>query len=234
MMGREDISGNKQGVEQSRAVNDQVAELVDTLTTINTILRHDLFNDLTAIKGFLELFDMKNDRKYVNRARAALNKSIELICRMRELEYLATSGGNLRLVDAGQVAREVVNYYPAQPVDISVEGTCSVMADQALVSVIANIVQNAIIHGGAENITIALAERGGKCELRITDNGKGIPDGMKEKIFEPGFTCGAIGHTGLGLYIVKKTVTRYGGTVRMEDNQPSGSVFILELQKSSG
>jgi two-component system sensor kinase len=68
------------------------------------------------------------------------------------------------------------------------------------------------------------------CEIRIADNGKGIPDEIKDDIFEEGFSYGDSGGSGLGLYIVKKTIERYDGSVRVENNKPSGSVFVIHLK----
>ncbi|MFW5936009.1 MAG: ATP-binding protein [Candidatus Hadarchaeota archaeon] len=55
-----------------------------------------------------------------------------------------------------------------------------------------------------------------------------ISDEFKTKIFAEG-SSGNEG-TGLGLYIAKKTVDRYGGAITVEDNQPRGSVFTLKLR----
>jgi two-component system sensor kinase len=65
--------------------------------------------------------------------------------------------------------------------------------------------------------------------MRIEDFGKGIPDEIKERVFEEGFAYGETGRSGLGLYIVKKVVERYGGRVEIENNSPRGTVVILRL-----
>jgi signal transduction histidine kinase len=69
--------------------------------------------------------------------------------------------------------------------------------------------------------------------MRIADYGKGVPPEIKGMIFQEGFRYGEMGNTGLGLYIVKKTMERYGGQVSVEDNQPKGAVFVLRF-KSGG
>jgi signal transduction histidine kinase len=63
----------------------------------------------------------------------------------------------------------------------------------------------------------------------VADQGKGIPDEVKARVFDEGFTFGETGNTGLGLYIVKKTMERYGGSVVAKDNRPKGTVFELRL-----
>ncbi|MCF7793756.1 MAG: hypothetical protein K9N09_04600 [Candidatus Cloacimonetes bacterium] len=57
---------------------------------------------------------------------------------------------------------------------------------------------------------------------------------MKPKIFEEGFIHGETGHTGIGLYIVKKTIDRYEGSISVYDNEPKGVVFEINLLKYIG
>ena len=86
------------------------------------------------------------------------------------------------------------------------------------------------MHGKTDKIDIVNKKINGKCEVRIADYGKGIPDEIKDKLFDEGFFYGDAGHTGLGLYIVKKVVERYGGEVYVEDNKPRGAVFVVRLR----
>ena len=99
-----------------------------------------------------------------------------------------------------------------------------------LSSVIDNIIRNAIVHGEANKIDITTKGKDDICEIRIADYGIGIPDKIKEKVFNEGFRYGETGGTGLGLYIVKKTVDRYGGSIHVEDNKPNGTVFVIKLK----
>jgi len=64
--------------------------------------------------------------------------------------------------------------------------------------------------------------------LEIADNGTGIPDNEKVRIFQPYFTNRTDG-TGLGLAIVASIISDHQGTIRVYDNQPNGSKFIIEL-----
>ena len=59
--------------------------------------------------------------------------------------------------------------------------------------------------------------------------GKGIPDEIKARIFEEGFKFGETGNTGFGLYIVNRTMEKYGGSVVVKDNHPRGAIFELRL-----
>jgi signal transduction histidine kinase len=76
-------------------------------------------------------------------------------------------------------------------------------------------------------------------ELRVSDSGCGIPDGEKERVFEPFYRAvhgadalaGASG-AGLGLAIVRRLIVAHGGSVRVEDNRPRGTCLVVTLPAS--
>ena len=68
------------------------------------------------------------------------------------------------------------------------------------------------------------------CRVKFIDNGTGIPFEIKDKIFDEGFHYCKSGHTGIGLHIVKENIERYGGKFSVEDNQPNGTVFVINLK----
>ena len=109
----------------------------------------------------------------------------------------------------------------------------TVVANDMLPVVFSNILRNAIFHNDKEEkkIWIDVKKSDGWVEVRIADNGPGIPDEMKSKVFKEGFRGEKTGRTGLGLYLVKTLMERYGGSVHVEDNVPEGSVFILKFKE---
>jgi len=71
----------------------------------------------------------------------------------------------------------------------------------------------------------------GKIEIRVSDNGTGIPDSIKEKIFQPFFTTKPTGQgTGLGLSLAYDIVKAHGGEIKAETKQGEGSEFIVQLE----
>jgi two-component system nitrogen regulation sensor histidine kinase NtrY len=64
--------------------------------------------------------------------------------------------------------------------------------------------------------------------VEVADQGKGIPPESKSRLFEPYFSTKDQG-TGLGLAIVNTIITDHNGFVRVQDNQPRGTKFIIEL-----
>lgn len=119
---------------------------------------------------------------------------------------------------------------------VSEDDLLLVRADARLVvQVIVNIVDNAVKYTPpGSSVGITTRKLGSMAEVRIADDGPGIPDGEKEKIFDK-FYCGA--HKvadnrrslGLGLYLCKAIVEAHGGTIRVTDSQPHGAVFCFTL-----
>ncbi len=217
---------------QHRIAEKKIFELNEILRLLNKILRHDILGDLTVVQGNIGMYQEQQDQSLINDALAAVKRAIELIDEMRFLESAISSGEKLRLYQLSQVIDEVRKKFPKM--NITVKGDGRVMADKALFSVIGNIIKNAKTHAKADKIDILIKEIGGFIEMHIVDYGKGIPDKIKDKLFQEGFKYGETGNTGLGLYIVRKTMERYGGKVEIADNKPKGAVFILYFSKVNG
>lgn len=111
-----------------------------------------------------------------------------------------------------------------------------VQADAKLVvQVIINIVDNAIKYTQEDScICISTSRRGSMAEIRISDNGGGISDEDKKKIFDK-FYCG--NHKiadnrrslGLGLFLCKSIVEAHGGEISVGDHLPTGTEFCFTL-----
>ncbi|WP_436936452.1 sensor histidine kinase [Halovenus marina] len=108
--------------------------------------------------------------------------------------------------------------------------TAPVVANQALRSVVDNLVENAAEHTGVDDPQIAVEIEADEetVWLFVRDNGPGIPDSEKRTVFDyrPDSTGGG------GLFLVKTLVSEYDGDVWVEDNDPRGSTFVVELQRA--
>ena len=94
-----------------------------------------------------------------------------------------------------------------------------------------NLLDNAVAvlpEGGNIDIVLTLDEEKENVFLKVYDNGPGISKENKLKLFEPYFSTKKTG-TGLGLAIVSTIVSDHNGYIRVQDNEPTGSVFIIEL-----
>ncbi|MBI4861432.1 MAG: HAMP domain-containing histidine kinase [Candidatus Riflebacteria bacterium] len=100
--------------------------------------------------------------------------------------------------------------------------------EQALANLILNAVQS-MPDGG--QIELAVHETAGRATISIADDGAGIPEPERARVFERFFTGReGKGGTGLGLAIVKRLVESHGGTVRLEGREPRGTRAVIELE----
>ncbi|MCU0861091.1 MAG: PAS domain-containing sensor histidine kinase [Methanomassiliicoccales archaeon] len=212
----------------------RIEELNQSLRVINSILRHDIMNDLNVAIGSLELYRRKGDPKHLETADRTMRKCADLIRKMKELESILSSTA-LRAMSAREVAREVIGGHSTSPVEIALEGDGLILADEAVVPALDNVISNAIVHGRSDKVRVDICPSPDRawCDVRVSDHGGGVADEIKQLIFQEGFRYGETGNTGLGLYIVRKTMERYGGSVTVTDNQPHGATFVMRFRSPS-
>ena len=118
------------------------------------------------------------------------------------------------------------------------------MIPQQIGRVLQNILSNALeavyekkqsLHGAYEpKVSVSTSRRNGHVEIRIADNGMGIPDQVRDRVFEPFFTTKPAGSgTGLGLSLSYDIVTQgHGGTLTVESAEGEGATFTIVLPDS--
>lgn len=219
--------GVDKNITERKKAEERIKQLNETLKLLNKIMRHDILNNLQIIQSSLEFYAEEGNKDLLETMFKRIQSSIELIHKMSALESLVSSSEKLKEYNVIELVEDVIKDYS---VDFKIEGNGIIIADEAIRSVIDNIISNAIVHGKTDKIDINIENKGDTCEIRITDYGRGIPDEIKEKVFEEHFSYGETGGTGLGLYIVKQTIERYGGSIHIEDNKPKGTVFVIRLK----
>lgn len=107
-----------------------------------------------------------------------------------------------------------------------------VIANSMLTSVFRNLLTNAIQHSdrSVPEITVSATQRDETVRVQVADNGPGIPDGQKDDVFGKGEKGLESAGSGVGLYLVRSLVESYGGGVWIEDNEPTGAVFVIDLR----
>ncbi len=205
----------------------KLEELTTLLEFINKILRHDVLNALTSVAAYLEVYEDVKDEVILHKAREAIERAVKIIKNMREFERIVKEG-SLKIVSVREMAEEAAKGFA---VPVNIKGDCNVLADDGLVTVFENLYQNAVQHGGTDRIDVEIRESDKFCEICVADYGKGIPEEIKDRVFEEGFKYGEKASTGFGLYAVKKLIERYGGEIWVEDNKPQGAVFVIRLMR---
>lgn len=204
--------------------NDELNRTSEHLELINKILRHDLTNNLSVLRSCFRIYERNKDEAILTEGAKYVEKSFKLINKMRNQEKLSRES-NTQVVDLTEFMKQFIDHYPQ--IKFKVQQGVVFYANNALNSVIDNLISNAINHGKSSEISVTFKEDNEVHHLRIADNGEGVPDEVKSKIFEEGFKYGKTGNSGIGLYIVKRCMESIGGSVSVGDNKPKGAEFIL-------
>jgi len=206
-------------------------------------IAHEIKNPLTPIRLSAERILQKYRRNDPDLGEA-LEAGVEIL--LREVEamqamvdefsrYARMPRPQPQKVDLDGLIHETLRLYrglkPGVQVASEIEpGTSELMADpEQLKRALINLLDNAIEATDAPGEVRVVAEaRNGHVEIHVSDTGQGIPAEVKDKLFLPYYSTKGRG-TGLGLAIVHRIVSDHRGRIRVEDNQPRGTVFTVEL-----
>ncbi len=205
---------------------------------------HEIKNPLTPMKLSIQylMHAVKNGAENVDELMERVSNT--LIQQIDNLANIATEFSNFAKMPSAENEKLVINtlvetvfnlFTEIREVDLVMDKPANdlwVYADKNhLVSVFNNIIKNAIqaIPEGKEGkVNVHLYESEGKAIVKISDNGKGISDEEKEKVFVPNFTTKSSG-TGLGLAISKKIIESVDGNIRFETEYGIGTDFYVSL-----
>ncbi len=211
-----DVTEEKQAEEALRLSNKKIRLL-------SGVTRHDVRNQMMAIDGYIELIkEEKPDRliaDYLQNIIHSLEQIEKCFEFMKEYEKIGTSGAKWQEINS--------SLEPLAGSKIPITNTCpnlSIIADPLLTKVFSNLLDNTIRHAEeATEITISCEERDGNLRIVWEDDGPGIPDTMKERIFE--YKCGK--NNGYGLYLVREILGITGITIHEEGIAGEGARFVL-------
>ncbi|MBI5788400.1 MAG: HAMP domain-containing protein [Candidatus Schekmanbacteria bacterium] len=208
-------------------------------------IAHEIKNPLTPIQLCTQRLRKKFAQKssdyeqVFNECTQTVIREVEVIKRMVDefSRFARLPSTNLQPALLNEVVQQTVSLYSSIPngIKIIVESTAEIpqmmLDDELIKQMLVNLIDNAI-HASDRNQNIRLKT---SCDLQlrvacleIIDEGTGIAPDDKDKLFLPYFSKKK-GGTGLGLSIVNRIVTEHNGTIRVEDNQPKGARFIVEL-----
>lgn len=232
------ISTVKETVEAQRAERQR-----DALLFVNELLRHNVLNGMQVVKGNAELLAEHVDEdgeELLGTTNDRAESIVELVQNVRVLVDSVSRETSLRPVEleaaVGRSVSEARSANPDADVTVALPDDVSVEADDLLGSVLRNLLSNAVEHNDADTpeVHVDAAVDGDTVRLRVSDNGPGIPASQRESYFEAGNQDDSSVGQGLGLYLVDTLVTRYGGNVRIDDNEPRGTTVTVQLQLAGG
>lgn len=230
-------------VTDEEKYRQQLETKSEQLEALNRVIRHDIRNDMTVVVGWADTLEdavADEDAEALDRILRAAKHVIGLTETARDFVDVLEEADGLELdsVDLESTVRhEIETVRDSYPdASLSVDGdipSVSVEANEMLSSVFGNLLGNAVQHNDKETVKINIRAEvsGDTVTVRIADNGPGIADDMKERVFGKGEKGLESEGTGIGLYLVRTLVDQFDGTVWVEDNEPEGAIFVVELQR---
>jgi signal transduction histidine kinase len=219
-----DTSGHKHDEEALRITNRK-------LQLLSSITRHDIRNQVLALRSALDLIDTdhldQDTRKLIGIARKAAETIDGQIGFTNEYEHLGVK--EPRWQNVSEVFRHATHNFLMCDIslDLPADGY-EIFADPLLEKVFYNLLDNALRHGGdVTRISLSCRETDGVLKIFMLDNGHGVPDEDKPRIFEQDFGR----NTGLGLFLSREILSMTGISIAETGTFGKGARFEFTVPK---
>jgi signal transduction histidine kinase/ABC-type branched-subunit amino acid transport system ATPase component len=232
-------------VSLARYLDEFVVEnaKISTVAQLAVGVAHEMNNPLFAIQNYLEVIRGRVSDPEIEERLTRIEKEI---ARISEIVSSLLSFSRVASVPRGTVdVREIVENAvillqhafreKAVSVDLDLpqDSLCVPGDENRLTQIVLNLASNAVdavLSGGRIGIDARRAADGW-VEMRITDDGCGIPDDVGSRVFDPFFTTKlSRRNTGLGLSICRNILEEHGGTIGFESRPGSGTSFTVRLR----
>jgi signal transduction histidine kinase len=233
------------GLARSRARRER-EERLSTIGQFLSSVLHDLKTPMTVISGYVQLLTEEEDDEMRRRYADLVQRQVELINTMTR-ETLAFARGErklwIRKIYLHKFFADVADQLKRELEDRGIEVVLS-LHDRGVFRFDASKIERAL-HNLARNAAEAIGDGGGHVEITVSrrddgalvlqfkDDGPGIPEEIRERLFAPFTTHGKEGGTGLGLAVVRSIVEDHGGTIEVE-SEPGHTVFTMTLPERPG
>ena len=230
----------KRSIARELAVAEQQKNFLLSVT-------HELKSPLAAIKLQLQTLRSRNlddERRSMIYSRALgdtdrLEKLVESLLLVNKVESGGLPLHKKRFNLVAQVNNVLRNSFSSEhdtdKIVFRSNAEVWISADEAAIeTILSNLLGNALKYGEGSLVEVSLEETSTAVRLTVADNGPGIPEAEKKKVFERFYRRGneevrKTKGTGIGLYLVKLLVEQHGGTVAVSDNIPKGARFMVTL-----
>ncbi|WP_324028162.1 HAMP domain-containing sensor histidine kinase [Maribacter sp. BPC-D8] len=233
-------------IRDSEAITRRQMERTDRLHILGEItagIAHELNTPLANILGFAELLtDKITDKEAVRDLEKIMDSAIfsreivkklmffacEMPQEMKNVKLIPIVISVIKLLEPSLRAKNLKLTKAFDSTDIKLK------ADTVqLTQVLFNLIMNAIYYSPeGSTITVHILETESHISIEISDEGKGIPNELEDKVFEPFFTTKPIGEgSGLGLSVVHGIITSHKGKIEHKSNTPKGTIFTVDFPK---
>jgi len=220
-------------ITERKLAEEALQKAIQQLNLLSSITRHDIKNQLLALRGYLELSkDCLDDRaqvaEFIRKEEQAAETIDQQITFTREYQELGAVAPCWQNVNAG--IQQTVASLPMRAIRVEVDCTdVDVYADPLFAKVFYNLLDNALRYGGdgMTRIRISAEFADDRLVLRCEDDGVGITGKDKKRLFTKGFGK----HTGLGLFLSREILAITGITISENGIPGNGARFEMSVPK---
>lgn len=192
---------------------------------------HDLKTSLASVQlqaeGLREDWPQDAPRAPLDRL---LHDALRLQIQLENSLLVAQPDGRLlaeRLNARAAIAR-LAEDWPELAVDV--DGDADLVVDaRGFEVVVRNLLQNAVVHGGATRVSVAVAPAGQSARLTFADNGRGVPPEGFDSLGHPFMRAGDSGGSGMGLFVCRRLVSRMRGAITFRRPGPGETGLAVDL-----
>ncbi len=235
------IKSSSPDIKEYQAVGRDITEIKDAemileqinkkLNLLSTITRHDILNQIMAISGFLQLIEISAKEEKTQEYVSKMGKSLDRLKQQIEFtrQYQNMGVNKPQWIQASSCFAKASSNLRIKDISLSVSlDGLELFADPLLEKVFYNLIDNSIRHGKHISLLkISHAENEKGLKVVYEDNGVGVHQDEKQKIFEPGYGE----NTGYGLFLVKEILGITGMIIRETGEPGKGARFEIEVPK---
>gem|GEM_PF-5339282 len=218
--------------EKKRAIESK-----RTNELLQSLLTHDLKNKLQVVLGNLDLLNEKTGiggRKEIEVSRENLHDLLDIADKVRKHSDAPTKPQRVDIYELREMVLDAVDEFN-EDLDISIshiESDSLFYAGNLFKDVFRALLENSVEHGDADEVCIEFRELSDKLIIILEDDGVGITNLEKDNVFDIGYTDTS-SSAGFGLYLSKKVIEDYGGSIQFEGpGSLGGARFVIELKKT--
>ena len=217
----------------------ELERLVTQTRHLSASIAHDLRTPLARLRAQLEMLPEGEERGAALEEAGRLSVIFDTIMRVARIEAAQGEDGFERIelsefiTDIEDIFGPVVEDAGKSLVLKDVKSGAVTADKQMLIQAVANLIQNAIVHGGDE-ITLFAQADGNIQEIGVFDNGKGVPEEHFDEIIKPMVRLDSARQTdgsGLGLALVRAVADRHRAELELSQNKPHGLRTVLKFTK---
>jgi signal transduction histidine kinase len=206
-------------------LNDKARDLL----ILTQLLRHDLGNDIVVVSNALDFYEEKKSKDFLKMAKKRLASMEERISKLRSTSevYSSLRTQSIPITFLNDIAKLF------EKVSVKIKNKKVALKGNQLVNfILFNIVENSFAHGG-EDVEVEITSEVVKESviIEISDNGIGIPEEQRERIFVQISTIEEEDALpkGIGLNLARTTIHSLGGKFNIYENDPQGTIVKIEL-----